>query len=523
MNPPAETLSPLQSRKASDETALLQWNPSLRLWGRNSPGHTRAVASLQRVHSGVESAVRLALLAQAGRLDDGLLEASVSGLLDLQMIRGPRAGCFRWYAEENEPIDTNAAFFIGLALELLLLCEPDRFPEPLRPRTHAAIERLNTWFLLELERESPIYPNKYLGDIVCAWLGHEIIGQPAPDRLLAATERAAAYWKSSRWGWGEHMSDVYSGILLIELSALLLFSRTLPKPLRLAFHDLARELVEIDDRFGDGPRTPQIRCYDFAAAPVRTSFRSQIHTPFPEDADADWFDRRAAKRYMLLPFGPWLRSRGWDLLLPQQPVPASAELRVPLTPGFVSDSWIQNGFRSGSLSCWPMLPGTDHQQWGLSWQTFPAAFLRNDSEWGFLRFTTRVDGMLRAHPAIDKASAYLHNALGPGEPPPVGTSICRQNGPDWTAERSLPQIPGCTEMTDGFWLHGLSAAPLEESRIENSTTLLLPDPRLPLRLIHTHEPGCPAPTLEKVDAGTWKWTVSSSCGPLKNTWSIRLG
>jgi len=90
------------------------WDEAVGLWIRRGPGHTRPVADLPQVHNGTIAANRLLDAAQRRTL------ATVPCLRVLQALRemqwqtpGPKFGCFRWYWEETEPVDTNAAFFIG--------------------------------------------------------------------------------------------------------------------------------------------------------------------------------------------------------------------------------------------------------------------------------------------------------------------------------------------------------------------------------------------------------------------------
>jgi hypothetical protein len=518
--PSPATASLLRDSDASAPPApLLAWRDSLGLWGRPSAGHTRPVSQLPHVHSGVESAVLLHALLELDLLDEPTLSSALAGLLDLQVQAGPLAGCFRWYAEEDEPTDTNAAFFIGLALQLLALDRPERIPDALRPSLDHAFELLNRWLLAELARQSPVYPNKYLGDLVCAWLGHELLERPAPPSLVRALGEALAYWENQYWGWGEHLSDIYAGVLLAEFSALLLFARRLPPALREQSLRLVRGLLAIDDAFGDGPRVPQIRCYDFAAAPRRLSFRGQIG-PWPAEADRAWAEARALRRYMLLPFGPLFARHGWSDLFPAPagtgPSPAGRTLEIPLADGATASAWIAPTLRTGALSRWPLLPGAENQRWGLSWQTFPAAYWRPGGEWGFLRCTTRRDQDVRAHPALDKAHAYLANALGSGEPPPLMRTVARQIGPAWLALRALDACPAaewdCSR--DGFWLHGLGAAPLAQSSPTGGESLLLAHPDGALRLRHFPLDPAATPDLARLALGAWSWTAPASAPAL---------
>lgn len=509
----------------------LAWNPTRRLWGRASSGHTPPTADLGEVHSGVESAVKLLGLVQLGGIEGEPLADAVEGLLTLQVTAGPRRGCFRWYAEESEPVDTNASFFIGLALQLLALDRSVVLPPALCSRLQDAFGQLNHWLLREIAQESPIYPNKYLGDLVCAWLGHEALDTPPPGQLEAAFRQALTFWETHHWGWGEHQSDVYAGVLLTELSALLLFARRLPADLREHAHRLTVELLALDDAYGAGPRVPQIRAYHFAGAPARIPFREQV-TPWPDGADEAWVDARALQRYMLLPFGPLFHARGWTTLFPASPpVTGARELDIALAGGARARAWVAPHLRTGVLSRWPLVPDTEHQRWGLSWQTFPAALWRPAGDWGFLRFTTRRGDDMRAHPALDKARAYLANALGPGQPPPLGHTRGAQHGPHWITLRTPPGLsakqPAWDEVTDGFWFPRLSVTPRVHQAGVRWNLLHLDYADGPVWLHHFSLASNAPPTLAGDAAIGWRWVVShggpAAAPPSPQLWALTVG
>src|SRR5690606_12055265 len=90
------------------------------LWRLDRPGHTRPVARLAAVPSGVLPAQRLMRAAQRGALDARPGGRRLQALRGWQGADGPHLeGCLRWYAGEPAPVDTNAAFFTGLNLILL--------------------------------------------------------------------------------------------------------------------------------------------------------------------------------------------------------------------------------------------------------------------------------------------------------------------------------------------------------------------------------------------------------------------
>lgn len=452
------------------------WNAALGLCRQEGPGHTAPVAALPAVHNGVLTASHLCHRAQAGRLETAELMAALRSLRAMQETApGERQGCLRWYWEEPATVDTNASFFIGIALQLLYLAEGARLPEEARAEIRGINAGLAVWFEHELVAAHPRYPNKCMGDLVGGWLAAEVLGRAPSDRLSQTTQAWCDYWRREHWGWGEHMSDIYTMVLLTEISALLLFSRHLPADLRRTLVGLMTDLLAIEDGYAGGPRVPQIRSYAFDESPPAMGFRRFIAPP-PEDVDLAIRTRLLAEV-----FGPWLYRAGWRELAPP-PAAARPWLEIPCHGGAVARAVVRPGLRLGAMSQYPVMAGVDHATWGLSWQTFPAAFWRPAGDWGFWRWITRAGDRTRAHPALDRASAYLGNALTDRlDPPPVPRLVTTLT-PEGYLEmfRTLPVPVGADweEVTDAFCLIGSDA----EVRVEGARLhLIWPDARVIVR------------------------------------------
>ncbi|NJL70317.1 MAG: hypothetical protein HC888_01305 [Candidatus Competibacteraceae bacterium] len=325
------------------------------------------------------------------------------------------AGCFRWYWEESEPRDSNAAFFIGLALLVLHHGYAGQLSEPSRRQMQEMFAGLQPWFMKEALGADPVYPNKYLGDLTCAWLLSELHGPSSPEPLIHAMEKAARYWLDQHWGWGEHMSDIYTTVMLDQLSALLLFSKRLPPHLHDLYSSMFAELLAIEDTFQGGPRVPQIRSYAFEESPTHRHYRQRIRswTSNPEIAEEKSNGWTSG-------LGSWMShlafEKGWHQLAPA-PVPPLPQ--IPCLGGQHAMFEIHPDIRLGGMTRYPIMSGIDHATWGLSWQTFPVAFWRAEGDWGFWRWISQEAGVLRAHPALQKHSAYLKNALTDALNPPV--------------------------------------------------------------------------------------------------------
>lgn len=403
------------------------------LWVSPCPGHTHAVAHLSAVRSGVAAAYRLVVAAQLDQLDQLPVVPVLAALRRLQWLDGSRLhGCFRWYMEEERPVDTNAAFFIGLNLAALAFRYRARLDVGSAALLDAMLADLRHWFAREVETEALYYPSKQLGDLVCAWLLHEQADDEGDEPLVRAFGRAADYWLETGWGWGEHMSDEYSLVLLDELSALLLFSRRLPGSVRVKIRRLFDGLLALEDAFEGGPRVPAVRSYDFLRRADRPGYRDLV---------APWTDGRPrAGGAPHVALGHLFHELGWHRLAPpRRPRPAMLDTRCH--GGALARSWITPGARLGSLSRFPLIAGAERASWGLSWQSMPLAFASGDKGWGFLRWHTREGGLDRYHPARDRDRAYLHNALTDAVSPPlVGRTDSLQHGPDALVLRRIPTL-----------------------------------------------------------------------------------
>lgn len=494
-----------------------------RLFPQEGAGHTSEVADLSVVHSGPRAASELAVAAQLARWEEFPVEAVLEGVAELQDNdpASPTFGCFRWYAEEPRVADTNAAFFIGLNL----LVVAGAFGERLSPRAGQLLrhmfERLDVWFDRAAGHRTFFYPNKFLGDLVCGWLLLEHLGQGQSERsarLAAIMEEAATYWETSGWGWGEHMSDPYATIMIDECSALLLLARHLPDEVRDRYRRLLRMLVGIDDAFAGGPRVPAIRSYAFEHPPHHVPYRATVRSwSGPEDVRLN--EGQLVNMQWLLPFRHLFAAKGWHELV-GEPRPAGRSVEVPCFGGALARAELEDGFRLGSMSRFPVMDHTEHATWGLSWQSFPVAFSGRGENWGCLRWQAREGGRDRFHPARQKSEGFLRNALTHSVAPPIiGRTFCLQDGANVLALRLMPQLANTWELlADGWDVCRFRGTVEEEVLQENgvsSLRLRLRDGR-PLGLHHCRVgPAAGMPRLEC--AGEFlHWRVSRSEAGLQN-------
>ncbi len=438
------------------------------LWSAPNPSHgpdAEGIHRFARLTSTRDNAAYLLEAAHAGRLAELPVGRVLAGLRRHQCRDGSvHHGNFHWHAEAGRVVDTNAAFFVGQSLCTLRIRYAGQLTgEPLAALDDLCVHLLR-WFEHAVPERSFYYPNKYLGDLVCGWLLHEITGRTPPPELVQTLRDAAAFWRDTHWGWGEHLSDIYAGVIFHQLVALLTLAKELPAGLRAEYTGLFHSIIRLDHAFAGGPRVPDLRSYAFGG-----------RTP-PRDVYVGWAERvRASEAAGRDDFFSDCR-----VLLDAAPAPAAdgggggaRAFSTPCFGGAVATTWIAPHARLGSMSRFPIMPGTEHQAWGLSWQTFPVAFADGETGWGFLRWRTREDGVDRAHPSLPSRKVQLSAA---SSPPPVGRTTSRQRGGRVVAVREMPAVSHRWDsLTDAVELLGMSP----EEAVEGAT----PDGGRRLRLV----------------------------------------
>ena len=448
------------------------WDAEVGLWYSEGPGHTTAVRGMTRIHAGREASLRLVQAAQVGELGKVHAPQVLRALREMQVTEaGKFQGCFRWYWEEAGPIDTNAAFFTIINLLALHLCYREELDAECQGRLDAMFADALLWFTAEAEAQSTFYPNKYLGDLVCAWLLLEVTGgEDAGGALAAAMLAAADYWEENGWGWGEHMSDGYSAVCLQELSLLLVFARRLPEAVAARYRGLLGELLGMEDAFDGGIRVPAIRSYAFSQSPGHTNYRDRVRAWDP-----------AAPPVAHAEGGPGLENlfagRGWHELVPARAA-AQRDTDFLCFGGARAVGRCEADIRLGSVTRYPIMPVAEHDTWGLCWQSFPVCMWRPEGDWGFLQWEVKAGERVGAHPATGSFfTSYGNAALAPGvNPPVVGQTWARQEGGNVLTLRIMPAIAaGWEYLCDRFRLIAGHAG-VEERAGEGWRQLLLSYP-----------------------------------------------
>jgi len=328
--------------KGENMQKLECWDPVVGLWWGAGPGHTISTKNLARLHSIPNAASRLIAAAQQEALPEIDVAKVLTALRNMQTKDGSEQhGCFKWYWEETEVYDTNAAFFTGLSLIVLQWFWNEKLPCDARSILGDILKDLHVWFMREAREKHFFYPNKYLGDLVCAWLLSELLKiNESKDALLALMKEAGQYWLEDRWAWGEHMSDSYALVCLDEVSLLVLLARELPDDVKELYKKLLADLLLIDDMFDGGPRVPALRSYAFTHGPRSTAYRTLIQP---------WKPGEQPIISNLPPLRPLLFKLGWHQFVPPRFLPRK-DISVQLFGKATATAHLETDVRLGSAS-----------------------------------------------------------------------------------------------------------------------------------------------------------------------------
>ena len=254
---------------------LLWTGGTTNLWSSVNPSSPSS-----RIHESRYSAGNLLLAARYGLAGDPNVEKVLQALHDMQI---PPYGTIKTRYEDANGYfrDSNSSFFVCSLLHLLR----QNYASELTANSIALLD--NDIFPLFYVRfydqsqkisASVFYPNKYLGDLICAKLIQETITVPYIDKVILRNKmlEAADYWRNNDWGWGEHMSDVYAAVCADLISEYLLLTTGDSDQRQTEYSDLLEELLFIEDSFGGNPRVPAIRSYAFSGRTGQSNYRDHI-------------------------------------------------------------------------------------------------------------------------------------------------------------------------------------------------------------------------------------------------------
>ncbi|MGG1517415.1 hypothetical protein ABE504_18530 [Paenibacillus oryzisoli] len=372
------------------------------------PGHTREIAHLGYCHEGRHTAHYYTFGTMLGQLDErtGLEILRELAKLQITDTASPSYGGFRWYREERQVNDTNAAFFILRPLVILAFTYPEVIPASHWEVISQMLRHAGAWFSHECREPILYYPNKIISDgAMLLAISHLLHDETYLAEGIAFFEKWEDYTARRGWGWGENISLVYLAVILNAL-------QVASKVFAAHGHGLeARMQARIEEilnflRFHDGQEmVPTIRSYNFAGETVRFDLAWAVAGVAKlEDVPVEMLTMNHL--LMLLMF----KDRLPEAL---QAKPAVPRVRVDrVFDESAAYSWIGRTTRLGSLNRFPVIKGSyQWQDWGLGWQSFPVSFSVAGEQVSYLRWYVDLGDEVRTHPGETYRVSYLKPAL----------------------------------------------------------------------------------------------------------------
>ena len=389
------------------------------------PGHTRAVSTCARTHSGRDSAAWYAVGRILGLLSAeegaGMLEALES--LQDRDEASPFYGCMRWYAEETFINDSNAAFFTQMSLVTLLLTAPEAVSAEEREKILRILRCGGHWFSSETVNGPIHYTNKILADGGMTLAIARLTGDGA---LYAAGlrffERFLAYTRDEGWGWGENISLGYNGVILTMLRLAAVALKAEDKALRDRIEALIRSQLAYFRFFEGHEPVPGIRSYNFGGVDRMPGIVYNLARVPGSGLDTLRPGISEVSTTCLLFDGELYRTDAE--LTAWQPLPAPRTQTTRVFHENEAYAWIGHGGALGTLNNFPVFPDCyQHKTWGLGWQSMPVSADVYGAYTSYLRWAVRTADGERIHPR----SAFLSPAVfAEDDPYPSVRTRCTQ-------------------------------------------------------------------------------------------------
>lgn len=425
----------------------LRWTERLGLW-RNVSKHDLTRHDIR---------FNARVLVQAGNmrvLDRVPAEQVLSRLRQAQAGEGPRRGNFWWSWEDGEVTDSNSGFFTTLQL----LALHHHYRDQLSPLAQAHLDHMldaaRHWFdnkVYPITERKLRYPNAYFGDFVCLWLLSERDGSVNTD-LANDLQRVIDYYLEEKWGWGEHLSDIYAKVLQEQLLAMLMWADDVSPDARSGLEQMMYELAFIEAAFAGGPRVPAMRnalMLDQSMTGTRPEARNNATwdhgKTLPELAAAatpdvtNWTLIRLAGLH-----APNLVER---FSLPRVP---SQAVEIPCHDNIAAQAWVDERWRIGVMSYYPifddMLGKPSH---GLGIQDIPVAFWHERGDWVYLQWAALENGRERALPAVDYSDARRQGLARLSDEVPqacLAETLATRVNREFLVLRRLPHVAGTWEV-----------------------------------------------------------------------------
>ncbi len=390
------------------------------------PPHTKDIAHLKSCLNGPLTAEYWFLCKYFKREIEGeLILSQIAGLQDTNKS-SEHFGCSRWYYEEPVIRDTNGAFFVMKPIFCGFIICPENITEKEREIIIPAVKNASVWFEKECASFGMHYPNKITSDGALLSMAAKIL----EDKTLLSQaekfwERWIAYTNEYGWGWGENTSMTYSSIIVEALDmALLVFGSG--SKLFAGLLKLRNQLISYVKYHNGFEFSPSIRSYNFGGSAVNSHRFNVIVNSINENSKIS--DIFASVLHSCAPKCT-------------ESIPQENFINERIFGNSYASTFKGENITLGSVSRFPVMSGCyQNEGWGLGWQSMPVNAVAKKHGVSFLRLNAICAGVSHTHPATDKHSAYLKNALFDDANIPKVQLFSNQVGEDCVVVRQIEHI-----------------------------------------------------------------------------------
>ncbi|MDX1358472.1 MAG: hypothetical protein R3232_06555 [Clostridia bacterium] len=411
-------------------------------------GHTKGVSELKVVHPGRNSTIAYAAGRASGKISptDGLKILNEIKKLQIRDTKSAFYGCFRWYREEENVYDTNAAFFTLEPLVVSLMRISDILSNGEKEAIIDMLKISAEWFLKECQNPILFYTNKIISDgamlgAIGIFTGNESI----TEKSRAFYKKWLSYTENRGYGWGENMSLGYNSVILRAFSIIL--DVVDDEAIIERFKKQEKFILDIF-RFHNGHEfVPTIRSYNVSGEPDPWSiaynlagvrgfgYLDSIRSPIKGNADSIG---RLVVDTMLFKDRVYASDEEYKEKALENTVDVPRISSVRIMDDKKAYSWLGKSGGIGSINEFPVIDGSyQHKGWGLGWQCFPVSYIVYGHGVSFLRFYVDDGKRIRCHPHKNKHDTYLDPALFSETGYPEVRTVCYQSGQSLVAIRSM--------------------------------------------------------------------------------------
>lgn len=356
-------------------------------------------------------------------------------------------GNLRWYREQKEVIDQNAAFFGLQPLALAYILYPERLTQEETKIILSTLEKGGSWFEKECKTGGYAYTNKEAGSgsallLIAIATQNENLKNSAYDfwsKFIDYTEKRG-------WGWGENASKGYAKVTNRAFEVVLA-SMNESEELYHRINKLRNSLLDYLEYHEDYEMVPTIRTYNYEGKAktyglnINMSEEELIKKTVESDEKLGLFDVYSFILHKIAPKYIYSEDK-------------SNFRKERLFDNSYAYTYKGENIRLGVTSHFPVVPNCAQEKgWGLAWQSMPVAVCAMNHETSFLRFAAECDGKLRTHPTMNRHFSVVNGTeLFADENIPDEHTFAEQSGNTAVVVRSIKNLANKASYLADEWV-----------------------------------------------------------------------